>query len=128
VEAGRRDLGEILAQLEASLGSAGFVCGEPSIADFALFPHLSSLKLLGVALDPFPKVLRWNREMRALPVVRADLESVKRALESLVPAHRRTKPRSRGAATDQWVLSHGFGAGSSGAAGRAVIRLLTGRR
>jgi glutathione S-transferase len=126
VEAGRRDLGAILAQLEASLGSAGFVCGEPSIADFALFPHLSSLKLLGVALDPFPKVLRWNREMRALPVVRADLEAVKRsALEKFAPGaspYEAEKVVWRGDRIE-WLLAHGFGDWFQAelAAGRTVI-------
>lgn len=80
IEAGRSDLAAILARLETALGGEGFVCGALSIADLALFPHVSSLRLLGVALDPFPKALRWNREMRALPVVRADLEHLKRSL------------------------------------------------
>jgi glutathione S-transferase len=111
VEAGRRDLESILAQLEASLDSGRFVCGEPSIADFALFPHISSLKLLGVSLDPFPKVLRWNREMRTLPVVRADLEYVKRsALEKFAAGsspYEAEKVVWRGDRIE-WLLAHGF--------------------
>lgn len=79
VEAGRRDLERVLAQLEESLAGADFACGGLSIADLALFPHVSSLKLLGVTLDRFPGVLRWSRTLRALPVVQADLEHVKRS-------------------------------------------------
>ena len=126
VEAGHRDLEEILAQLEASLDSAGFVCDEPSIADIALSPHLSSLKLLGVSLDPFPKVLRWNRQMRALPVVRADLESVKRsALEKFAAGaspYEAEKVVWRGDRIE-WLLAHGFQAWFQAelAAGRAVV-------
>lgn len=79
LEAGRRDLGRVLARLEEGFGSGPFVCGALSVADLALFPHVSSLKLLGVPLDPFERLARWNREMRALPVVRADLDAVKRS-------------------------------------------------
>jgi glutathione S-transferase len=111
LEAGRRDLEEIAGQLEAALDSRGFVCGEPSIADFALFPHISSLKLLGVLLDPFPKVLRWNREMRTLPFVRADLEYVKRsALEKFGAGsspYEAEKVVWRGDRIE-WLLAHGF--------------------
>lgn len=81
VEAGRRDLGEIAARIESDLGAGAFLCGnEPSIADFALFPHLSSFKPLGVVLDDarHPRLLAWNRRMRALPVVRDDLAQVKK--------------------------------------------------
>src|SRR5512145_3257673 len=74
LEAGRRDLATILAELEAALERMPFLCGELSIADLALFPHISSLKLLNISLDPFPRVLKWNREIRALPAVQADLE------------------------------------------------------
>ena len=126
LEAGRRDLEEIVGQLEVALDSRGFVCGQPSIADFALFPHLSSLKLLGVSLDPFPKVLRWNREMRALPVVRADLESVKRsALEKFGAGrspYEAEKVVWRGDRIE-WLLARGFEDWFHAelAAGRAVV-------
>jgi glutathione S-transferase len=81
LEAGRRDLTEIADRIEAALGESAFLCGgEPSIADFALFPHLSSYKPLGVVLSEtqHARVLAWNRRMRALPVVRDDLAAVKR--------------------------------------------------
>jgi glutathione S-transferase len=80
LEVGRRDLEGVVGQLEESLEGADFLCGGLSVADLALFPHISSLKLLGVPLDRFSGILRWNRTMRALPVVRADLEHVKRSV------------------------------------------------
>ena len=52
IEAGLREIGVILARLDAALAEREFLCGELSIADPALFPHLSSLKPLGIALDP----------------------------------------------------------------------------
>jgi glutathione S-transferase len=81
IEAGLRDIGVILDHLEAALHECEFLCGELSIADLALFPHLSSLKPLGIALDPqtHPRLVAWNQRLRALPIVRADLDAVKRA-------------------------------------------------
>jgi glutathione S-transferase len=111
VEAGRRDLGRILTDLETALGGEGFVCGGLSIADLALFPHVSSLKLLGVSLDPFPRVLRWSREMRALPSVRADLDAVKRAVAekfgSGASPYEAEKVVWRGDRIE-WLLARGF--------------------
>jgi glutathione S-transferase len=80
LEAGRREIERIVAQLEESLEGAEFLCGALSIADLALFPHVSSLKLLGVSLERFERVMRWNRSMRTLPVVQQDLEYVKRSV------------------------------------------------
>jgi glutathione S-transferase len=81
LEAGRRDLRSALARLEDSIDASGFVCDRLSIADFALFPHISSIKPLGVLLDEntHPKLVGWNRTMRTQPAVREDLEHVKRS-------------------------------------------------
>jgi glutathione S-transferase len=81
IEAGLRDIGVVLDRLDRGLQGREFLCGDPSIADLALFPHLSSLKPLGIALDPQsrPRLAAWNQRLRALPVVRDDLEAVKRA-------------------------------------------------
>lgn len=81
LEAGRRDLAALLERFDSALSASDFLCGStPCIADFALFPHLSSLKPLGVLLgeQEHARLLAWNRRMRALPIVRADLETVKR--------------------------------------------------
>lgn len=111
LEAGRRDLETVLGRLEESLDSTGFLCRAPSIADLALFPHISSLKLLGVSLDPFQGVLRWNREMRTLPVVRADLEYVKRSvLEKFSAGASPYEAETvvwRGDRIE-WLMAHGF--------------------
>ncbi len=82
IESGRADLLTILDELEADLSAGPFVCGDLSIADFALQPHFPSLRLLGVELDParHPRVLGWNRRMRDLAVVRRDLDRVRAAV------------------------------------------------
>ena len=111
LEAGRRDLEGVIAQLEDSIEGADFLCGDLSIADLALFPHISSLKLLGVPLDGFRSVLRWNRKMRTLPLVQEDLEHVKRsAVEKLASG---TSPYEavqvvwRGDRIE-WLIAHGY--------------------
>jgi hypothetical protein len=126
LEAGRRDLEAILARLEAALERTPFLCGELSIADLALFPHVSSLRLVGVALDPFPRVLRWNREMRALPAVREDLDFVKRSVvekfSSGASPYEAEKVVWRGDRIE-WLLAHGYAdwLHSELACGRAVV-------
>lgn len=81
IDAGLRDIGVILDRLEGGLAGREFLCGELSIADLALFPHLSSLKPLGIAIDAasHPRLADWNARLRALPIVRADLAAVKQA-------------------------------------------------
>jgi hypothetical protein len=126
LEAGRNDIEAILGELEAALEPAGFLCGELSVGDLALFPHVSSLKLLGIALDPFAKVLRWNREMRLVPAVRADLAYVQRSAVEKFGAgpspYEAEKVVWRGDRIE-WLLAHGFGDWfrSELAAGRAVV-------
>jgi glutathione S-transferase len=127
LEAGRRDLASLLARLDASLGAEGFVCGgELSIADLALFPHVSSLRLLDVPLDPFPRVHAWSRRMRALPAVRADLDHVKRSVTEKLGAG--ASPYEAEAVVwrgdrIEWLLANGFAdwLRAELAAGRAVV-------
>ncbi len=113
IEAGRRDLAAILGMLEKSASADGFLCGALSVADFALFPHVSSMRPLGVALDPgaHPKLLEWNRRMRALPCVRKDLEHVKRlATERFAEGaspYEGEKIVWRGDRLE-WLFGHGF--------------------
>lgn len=82
LEQGQRDIAALLGRLERALPDDGFLCGAPSVADFALFPHLSALRVLGLGPDPgtLPRIARWDARMRACPAVRVDLERVKRAV------------------------------------------------
>lgn len=126
VEAGQRDLDAVLASLEQVLGAERFLCGAPSIADLALFPHVSSLKALGIPMEPYPGVQRWNAAMRALPCVWADLDHVKRsAIEKFAPGASPYEGEQvvwRGDRIE-WLLAHGFQAWfwSELASGRAVV-------
>jgi len=82
LEAGQRDIAVILGRLERALPEDGYLCGDVSAADFALFPHLSALRVLGLSPDAaaFPRLARWNARMRSCPAVRVDLDRVKRAV------------------------------------------------
>jgi glutathione S-transferase len=126
LEAGQRDLEIVLAEFDGALGPHDFLCGTPSVADVALFPHVSSLKVLGVPMEPFPNVLRWNASMRMLPCVRSDLDYVRRsAIEKFAPGaspYEAEKVVWRGDRIE-WLLAHGFREWfwSELASGRAVV-------
>jgi glutathione S-transferase len=126
VEAGLRDAQALLGELDRALGANDFVCGAPSVADLALFPHVSSLKLLGVSLLPFANVVRWNASLRSLPCVRSDLAYVRRsAAEKFAPGaspYEAEKVVWRGDRIE-WLLANGFGdwLWSELASGRAVV-------
>jgi glutathione S-transferase len=126
-EAGRQDLLEFLGMIESSLGDDGFLCGEPSLADFAVFPHISALKPMGILIDPqdHPKALEWNRRMRSLKVVRDDLDYVKRmAIEKFSGAspYESEKIVWRGDRIE-WLFAKGFHAWwmAELEAGRAIV-------
>lgn len=134
LKAGRRDLLSILSQLELELGDRGFVCGELSIADLALFPHCSSLRLIGVPIDSglHPRVARWYREMRTLDVVRRDLGRIKKGIAEKFGAgaspYESEKVVWRGDRIE-WLLGAGFDHwwARERASGRAVVPSSTGR-
>ncbi|MGQ0699983.1 MAG: glutathione S-transferase family protein [Panacagrimonas sp.] len=83
--AARRDMDQIYAALERDLEGQAFLCGELSIADLALFPHLVSVRPLGVGFDRqrFPRVADWLRRMRTLDICRADIVRTKQYLEGM---------------------------------------------
>jgi hypothetical protein len=113
IEAGRRGLNEILADLEDSIDSSGFVCDQLSIADFSLFPHVSSLKPLAILLEEatYPKLRSWNRQMRMQAAVQEDLEYVKRSATEKFGSGRSPYESEkivwRGDRIE-WLLAHGF--------------------
>lgn len=113
LEAGRRDLRKVLDRLEASIDVSGFVCDQLSVADFSLFPHVSSIKPLGFffAEETYPKLLRWNRRMRMQAAVQEDLEHLKRsAIEKFRSGrspYEAEKVVWRGDRIE-WLIAHGF--------------------
>lgn len=111
-EAARRDLELVYAALERDLAGGDFVCGaELSIADVALFPHLTATRSFGLGHDParYPRLHGWLERLRAIDCFVADLERVKAFLAAFVrgEAHERQKIFWRGDRLE-WMLARGF--------------------
>ncbi|MCC6552982.1 MAG: glutathione S-transferase family protein [Polyangiaceae bacterium] len=112
-EAARRDLDQVYAALERDLEGRDFVCGAVSIADMALFPHMTSTRTLGVGYDAarFPRVDAWQRRLRGMDVFRADLERTKRALADAASTGGGDLERRRifwRGDRIEWLLARGF--------------------
>jgi glutathione S-transferase len=111
VEAARADLAPIYADLERALAAGDFVCGPFSIADLALFPHLTAVKVLDVSFDgrTHPRLLEWYKRLRALDVCRADLDRTTSFLRAFTArgAARPARIMWRGDRIE-WMLARGF--------------------
>ena len=129
LEAGQRDIRTLLGLLEQGLDGRDFLCGEVSIADIALFPHLQSLKVLGLGPErsTVPHVCAWLERMRALPFVRRDLDVVRRGVAEKFHGREVSPYESerivwRGDRLE-WLFAHGFHDWWAGEwrAGRAIV-------
>lgn len=128
LEAGHHDLARILDALEPDLANGDFVCGdEPTIADYALFPHMPALRLVGLDVDArrWPRVHAWLGRMRTLEPVRTDLAEVRAAAEGVLHGDRRYEGEKvvwRGDRIE-WLLARGFDEWwtAERASGRAVV-------
>lgn len=109
-EAGRADLVEIYSELEAALRDDGFFCGELSIADLALFPHLVAARPLGVPFEEgsFPRLAAWFTRMRALPVCVADAARSRQWLRDMARGGFRTEHIVWRGDRIEWMLARGF--------------------
>lgn len=112
LEAARRDLSRVYDALERDLSDRPFVSGDSiSIADVALFPHLTATKTFGVGHDParHPRLHAWLKSLRAHPVFARDLSRVKDFLATYAAeaAHERKKIFWRGDRIE-WVLARGL--------------------
>ena len=109
-QAAQRDLDQIYVALEHDLGGRRFVCGELSIADIALFPHLAAVRTLGVSFSPerHPGLTAWLKRMRAREMCRADLDRA-RSYVADIGGHNleRRKLFWRGDRIE-WVLARGY--------------------
>lgn len=109
-EAAQKDLEKIYEALEDALEKDGFLLGDLSIADIALFPHLTSVGLLGVPFsnERHPKLTAWLSRMNAVEVCRADLERMRTYFSDLdARGIERRKIFWRGDRIE-WLLARGF--------------------
>jgi len=110
LEAARSDMAQVYDALERDLATRDFISGPLSIADIALFPHLASAKAMGVefSAEKQPRLLRWFRQMRALPVCAADLRRARDFVASIKETDvERRRIFWRGDRIE-WMLAHGF--------------------
>ena len=109
-EAAQTDLNRIYDALERDLAGGDHVCGEFSIADIALFPHLAAVRLLGVSFSPgrYPNLAAWLKRVRALDVCRADLERTRTYIAHLDRRNLETERIFWRGDRIEWVLARGF--------------------
>ena len=110
LEAAREDLAPLYADLERALADREFLCGALSIADLALFPHLTAVKFLDIAFDgaTHPRLLAWYKRLRQLGVCRADLERTQAFLRDLGPNLQRPVRIVWRGDRIEWLLARGF--------------------
>lgn len=109
-QAAQADLDQIYDGLERDLNGHEFVCGDLSIADIALFPHLSAVRMLGVSFSPgrHPSIAGWLQRMRGMEMCRADLERARAYLADIGARNlERRKLFWRGDRIE-WVLARGY--------------------
>jgi glutathione S-transferase len=110
LEAAREDLAPIYDDLERALADREFLCGAPSIAELALFPHLTAVRFLDIAFDAttHPHLLAWYKRLRQLDVCRADLERIQAFLRRIGPTMQRPARIVWRGDRIEWLLARGF--------------------
>jgi glutathione S-transferase len=110
LEAARADLGPVYGDLERTLDGRDFLCGSLSIADLALFPHVTAVRLLDISFDAdrHPRVLAWYQRLRRHPICRADLERTQAFLRAAGPSPQRPERIVWRGDRIEWMLAHGY--------------------
>lgn len=111
VAAGMADLSRLLGSLDAALVPGAYLCETLSVADLALFPHVSSLRVLGVGTSAYPKLEAWIVRMRGIAAVRKDLDYVKSAARAKFadgPSPYESEKIVWRGDRIEWLFHHGF--------------------
>jgi glutathione S-transferase len=113
-EAAAQDIARLSDELEARLGDKPFFCGEFSIADIAVLPHLMATAFLGFPLDASrnPKLAGWMNRVQERPSVVRDnadvMETLQRLQAEQQPAFDPYRVQWRSDRLE-WVMKNGFG-------------------
>lgn len=111
LDAARADLATIYGALDAELEGREWVCGNLSIADIALFPHLSGARMLQVPFDAarYPNLISWYKRCRKTQVFVEDLARTRAFLSDPVALGgvERDKIFWRGDRIE-WILARGY--------------------
>lgn len=110
--AAAQELQGLLAVLERELGERNFFCEEMSLADIAAICYVPGARTMGVNVADFPRLQSWVERMLRVPVVEADHERVKQAMDELRSiADELEGPDGRVHWRDsrlEWPVRHGF--------------------
>ena len=80
-QAGQAEFRGLLARLERELEGRDFFCGQtPTVADFAVICHVPVSRAMRIRTAEFPALVAWEKRMRAMPLVAADLERMRSAM------------------------------------------------
>jgi glutathione S-transferase/RNA polymerase-associated protein len=73
-EAAARDFRRLYGELEGLLGAQSYFCGDFSLADIAVLPHVATAGFFGFPIEPdrHPGLLRWLGRMQQRPSVERD--------------------------------------------------------
>jgi glutathione S-transferase len=110
LEANQAEIQDVYDDLERALGDKPFVCGELTVADMALFPHLMAAWHLELRCDParHPAVAAWQQRMRHLEVCRADIERVREWWKKRTDSSLETEKVNWGTHRLELYLAQGF--------------------
>jgi glutathione S-transferase len=110
LDAARADMRLVYEALEAELAQREFLSGPLSIADIALFPHLTSAKAMGVEFAPerYPQLVRWLKAMRALPICSADLQRARDYVANLAASEVERRQIFWRGDRIEWLLARGY--------------------
>ena len=112
-EVAASDIARLSDELEARLGEGPFFCGEFSIADIAVAPHLMATAFLGFPPDAsrHPKLARWIDRVQEQPSVVRDnadvMETLQRLQAERQPAFDPYRVQWRSDRLE-WVIKNGF--------------------
>ncbi|HVA41618.1 MAG TPA: glutathione S-transferase family protein [Candidatus Binataceae bacterium] len=111
-DAGRAEFKALLARLERELGGRDFFCGPaPTLADFAAICHVPMARAMRLSLNEFPALAAWEKRMRAIPLVAADLDRAREAMAHSDLLAEFEGPDGRVHWRDsrlEWPVRHGF--------------------
>ncbi len=110
IEAARRDLTSVYDRLEHALSASDFIAGGQSVADFAVYVHLSSAQLLQIGSEEtrHPKVMAWLQRMMATKEVQRDSKARMEWWATRDQHGLDTHRINWGAYRLEWFLANGF--------------------
>jgi glutathione S-transferase len=110
LEAARADLRLVYDALDRELAGQEFISGSFSIADIALFSHISSARAMQVefSAQAHPNLARWFKQMRALPVCAADTQRARDYMAHIKDTSIEKKRIFWRGDRIEWLLARGF--------------------